>query len=205
MPTSRPAPNAALALWLIVPAKPFGEGKSRLASVLSEEMRATLSQRWLTHLLDIANTWGNFMGIAVISRDAAVLALAQTMGALPIHEASEGLNVALTQASRVAVEAGAQAVLALPADLPLLTLADLDELYALAEDEDGVIIAPSHDGGTNALLLRPPHAIPYGFGEGSFARHLALAAASGLPSHVYQSATLALDVDRPEDLLLVQE
>ena len=28
------------------------------------------------------------------------------------------------------------------------------------------------------------------------------AAEAGLPAHVYHSATLALDVDRPEDLLL---
>lgn len=194
-----------LALWLIVPAKPFGEGKSRLASVLTTDERAQWSRRWLTHVLKTASEWGRCAGIAVISRDAAVLDLAEAMGALPVHETGDDLNSALTQAADIALARGAGAVLALPADLPLLTLDDLNELYTLAEDEDGVIIAPSHDGGTNALLLRPPKAIPYAFGEGSFARHLAMAAAQGLPSHVYQSATLALDVDRPEDLLLVSE
>jgi 2-phospho-L-lactate guanylyltransferase len=80
----------------------------------------------------------------------------------------------------------------------------LDALYELARAGEGVIIAPSHDGGTNALLLRPPHAIGFAFGEGSFARHCAMAAAAGLPCHVYESATLALDVDHPEDLALAQ-
>jgi 2-phospho-L-lactate guanylyltransferase len=188
---------------LIVPVKAFDEGKSRLAPVLSVDERATMSRHWLTHVLDIAKQWGGFAGIAVISRDTTVLEAAEAMGALPINEAGDDLNAALTQASKVAVAAGAEGVLALPADLPLLTLADLDELHELAVEEEGVIIAPSHDRGTNALLLRPPHAIAYAFGEESFSRHLALAAAAGLPSHVYHSATLALDVDRPEDLLLV--
>jgi 2-phospho-L-lactate guanylyltransferase len=194
--------SPALALWLIVPVKPFGEGKSRLAAVLSPELRAELSQRWLTHVLNVATIWGGFSRIAVISRDASVLHLAESLGAMTIVETGDDLNVALTQACEVATAAGASAVLMLPSDLPLLTEADLHELSELAMDEDGVIIAPSHDGGTNALLLRPPQAIAYAFGDGSFARHLTLAAEAGLPAHVYHSATLALDVDRPEDLLL---
>lgn len=194
-----------LALWLIVPVKTFGEGKSRLSSVLSPEQRGELSQRWLMHLLNIATTWGRFSGIAVISRDPHVLTLASALGALPIAEAGEELNEALTQASVVAEDAGATGVLMLPSDLPLLTSADLDELYSLALAGDGVVIAPSHDGGTNALLLRPPHAIEYSFGEGSFARHLALAAAMEFPCHVYRSSSLALDIDYPEDLLMANE
>ena len=91
----------------------------------------------------------------------------------------------------------------LPSDLPLLTLEDLDQLYDLALAGEGVTLAPSHDGGTNALLLRPPQAIAYSFGDGSFAQYIALAAAAGLPCHVYNSSTLALDIDHPEDLILL--
>src|SRR5688572_31414579 len=90
--------QAGFALWLIVPVKPFGEGKSRLASVLSPDLRAELSQRWLTHLLHIAVSWGHFTGIGVISRDPTVLTLAGALGARPIMEAGDGLNEALTQA-----------------------------------------------------------------------------------------------------------
>jgi 2-phospho-L-lactate/phosphoenolpyruvate guanylyltransferase len=191
------------ALWLVVPVKPFVEGKSRLASVLPPGLRAELSQRWLTHVLTVAHDWGHFAGIAVVSRDVAVLALARALGALPISEMGNGLNDALAQAGAIVQAAGADAILTLPSDLPLLTHADLEGLYALAQKGEGVVVAPSHDGGTNALLLRPPDAIDYVFGLGSAARHLALAAAAGLPRHIYRSATLALDVDHPEDLLLV--
>lgn len=197
------AREASYALWLIVPVKPFGEGKSRLAHAASTELRAELSQRWLTHILTTAQAWGRFAGIAVVSRDPAVLALADTLGALAVAESGDDLNVALRQAMEVVAAVAAEGVLMLPSDLPLLTAEDLQELYELAEEGECVSIAPSYDGGTNALLLRPPHAIPFSFGEQSFARHLALAAAAGLPCHVYHSSTLALDIDRPEDLLLV--
>lgn len=194
--------RASFALWLIVPVKPFGEGKSRLASIVSPGLRAELSQSWLTHVLTIAKDWGRFAGLAVISRDATVLALAKALGALPIVEEGADLNAALTQANATVLAAGAEAVLALPSDLPLLSASDLEGLYALAHTEHGMVIAPSHDGGTNALLLRPPQAIPYAFGEASFTRHLALAATAELPHQVYRSPSLALDIDHPEDLLL---
>jgi 2-phospho-L-lactate guanylyltransferase len=162
-----------------------------------------MSQRWLTHVLTTATAWGRFAGIAVISRDPAVLALASNLGALPIPETGDDLNAALAQACFTVTAARAEGVLMLPSDLPLLTVADLDALHDLALAGEGVVIAPSHDGGTNALLLRPPDAIAYSFGENSAARHISLAAGAGLPCHIYNSSTLALDVDHPEDLLLV--
>ncbi len=164
-----------------MPVRPFGEGKSRLAGVLPPQARADLSHRWLAHVLATARQWGEFAGIAVISRDPAVWALAQTFGAQPVMETGADLNSALRQAQAVTVGAGADAVLVLPADLPLLTAQDLTELYDLALAGPGVVIAPAHDAGTNALLLRPPQAIPYLFGEKSFDAHVAHATAAHLP------------------------
>jgi 2-phospho-L-lactate guanylyltransferase len=190
---------------LIVPVKPLDEGKSRLASALDAETRAALSRRWLSTLLSTAQASRCFTQIGVISRDPAVLALAAAQGATPIQETDQDLNRALEQARRYTVEAGAEALLVLPSDLPLVTTRDLATLVALAATGEGVVISPSHDGGTNALLLRPPTAIPYAFGEGSFDRHCALAAAAGLPCRVVHSATLAWDIDSPEDLLVAGE
>jgi 2-phospho-L-lactate guanylyltransferase len=191
---------AALAIWLVVPAKPWAEAKSRLAAAVAEAERVALSRRWLAHLLATAQAVDALAGVAVISRDPVVRTLAAAQGAWPLDESGHDLNAALEQARAAIVAAGAEAVLVLPADLPLLTAADLTALCELAQAGDGVVIAPSHDGGTNALLLRPPFALPYAFGEDSFARHCALAAATRLPCRVYRSPTLAWDVDAPADL-----
>ncbi len=202
---SAPAPDRSAKgclpnLWLVVPVKPFGEGKSRLARTLDRAQRDAYSRRWLARVLTTAKQWGGFAGMAVISHDPAVWALTQRLGAQPVEETGEGLNPALEQARAAVMAAGAEAVLVLPSDLPLLTVDDLAQLADLPQAGRGMVIAPSHDGGTNALLLRPPDAIPYSFGAASFARHLAFAQAAGLPYRVYHSSTLALDVDYPEDL-----
>jgi 2-phospho-L-lactate guanylyltransferase len=193
-----------LRTWLVVPVKPLEEGKSRLAPALDVVARAALSRRWLDGLLATARANTRLAEVVVISRDPAVLALAAAAGATPLVEYGQELNHALEEARRYALAAGAQALLVLPSDLPLLTAGDLDGLLDLAQMGDGVVIAPSHDGGTNALLLRPPAAIPYTFGEESFARHCALAAAAQLDCRVYRSETLAWDVDTPEDLWKVE-
>jgi 2-phospho-L-lactate/phosphoenolpyruvate guanylyltransferase len=93
----------------------------------------------------------------------------------------------------------------LPADLPLLTVEDLRHLHHLAATGRGLVIAPSRGGGTSALLLRPPHAIPFAFGPASFAQHCRLAAEHGYGCVVYESPTLAFDVDTPADWAELQQ
>jgi 2-phospho-L-lactate guanylyltransferase len=63
-----------------------------------------------------------------------------------------------------------------------------------------VIVPDRHGTGTNALLLAPPGALAPSFGEGSFARHVALARAAGAALEVAEIRSLGLDVDTPGDL-----
>ncbi len=186
-------------IWLIVPVKALDEGKSRLTGALSPQERKELSVRLLQRVLSAAHAAGALAAVVVVSRDEEVLALARRQGAVALLEEANGLNEALDQGRRHAVAAGAEAVLVLPADLPLVTGDDIQLLVGQAENAL-VVAAASEDGGTNALLLRPPDALSFHFGADSFRRHVEMAQRAGLPVHVVESATLALDVDRPEDL-----
>jgi len=187
-------------LWLIIPVKPFGEGKSRLHHVLNADQRAALSRRLLRGVLDTVKESGLAERILVISRDEAVLDLARAAGAVTVPETGDGLNTALEAARGRAIESGAGAVLILPADLPLVTVDDLARLHALAAEEEGVVIAPSRDGGTNALLLRPPHLLDFAYGPDSFQHHRQQAHANGYRCRTLESPTLAFDLDWPQDL-----
>jgi 2-phospho-L-lactate guanylyltransferase len=188
-------------LWLLVPVKPLDEGKSRLAGMLSPAMRGELVQQWLGHVLACASACSFLAGSIVISRDGQVHNIARAAGAFPLAESGYDLNLALDQARRAAMARQADAILVLPADLPLLRVADIEQLYRLAADGPSVVIAPGRNGGTNALLLRPPLAIDFAFGVGSFQRHSELATAQAFPCLVYDSPTLAFDVDVVEDLV----
>jgi len=187
-------------LWLVVPVKPFAEGKSRLATVLSWQQRRGLNQYLFHNLLTQAQAAQVFTGVVVVGRDPQVLAEVTWAQVTFEQEEKQSLNEALEQGRRRALLQGAEAILILPADLPLLTVGDITQLYRLGQVQPHMVIAPSHDGGTNALLLHPPQMIPFAFGEQSFTRHCTLADKVRLPYRIYKSPSLSFDLDWPKDL-----
>lgn len=185
-------------LWLLVPVKPFETAKSRLSTVLSPAARAQLSRNMLVQTLRLGNASNLFSTIVVVSRSDEVLALAQREHAQALCEEENGLNPAILQGIRCAECAGADGVLVLPADLPLVTMADLQEVAGLIEEVD-VVVAASADGGTNALCQRLPHRIAPAFGVDSFARHIAAADTARCRLAIITSPTVAFDLDSPEN------
>ncbi len=205
-------------LWLIIPAKPLDEGKSRLASALTGQERHALARQLLARTLGVVLSVSNLAGVLVVSRDAEILALAEGYGALALREnrierrngaaisgeKEWGLNQAVVQAAAFGRHKRGDGLLFLPTDLPLLQAEDIHRLIrAWDERENCVVIAPSHDGGTNALLLAPPNAITPAFGVESFARHIHLAEAKGLSVAIVESEGLAWDVDTPDEYRLL--
>lgn len=196
-------------LWLIVPMKTLAQSKSRLSPVLKAEERQQLSQHLLVQTLALAGEVAELAGILVISRDPGVHALALAAGAHVLQEqtAYNGespdvlLNRALSAARQEAVAQGADALLVLPADLPLLTTTEIHTLVERGKQLNrGLVIAASRDGGTNALLLRPPDVLDFAYGPASYTRHVQQAHQAGLTVDVVDSPSLALDLDTPQDL-----
>ena len=69
-----------------------------------------------------------------------------------------------------------------------------------------IVVAPDrHRQGTNALLVCPVGLIEYEFGPGSFQRHCDLAVKAGARLEVCELPSLALDVDFPEDLDIIED
>lgn len=188
--------------WAIVPVKPLRRSKSRLASVLSDEERAALSQNLLQHTLKVLNDIPEIERSLVVSRDSHALALARQQGARTLTErGSPELNRALVRATVVAKEYGAAGVLVLPADLPLLATEDVQTLIEAAQDPPVVVLVPDRHGtGTNAMLVRPSGLIEYDFGPDSFQRHQKRAEAVGARLEIRILPSLGLDLDLPEDL-----
>jgi 2-phospho-L-lactate guanylyltransferase len=193
-------------LWAIVPVKPLRRAKSRLASVLSRDERAALSQEMLIHTLDVLKEVPGIERVLVVSRDSRALALARDVGAHTVTERGEPqLNSALVRATLVARGYGVSGVLVLPADLPLVQKEDIEMLLSRAKDPPVVVIAPDrHRKGTNALLASPPGLIEYDFGPDSFKMHQERAKAAGARIEICELSSLGLDVDLPEDLEILR-
>ncbi len=196
-----------MSLWAIVPVKPLRRGKSRLAGALTEDQREELNRvllrRTLKTLLDLKEV----EQVLVVSRDSAALALARDLGARTVQEdGAPALNTALKRATVVAQVYASRGVLVIPADLPLLTAADVLALLQRATQPPVVVIAPDrHRQGTNALLLSPADLIEYDFGGNSFQRHCERARKAGAHLEVVDLPSLGLDLDVPEDLELVRQ
>jgi 2-phospho-L-lactate/phosphoenolpyruvate guanylyltransferase len=181
-----------------IPVKALTKAKSRLAPELTPLERGALTLAMLEDVLDATlavagwDTW-------VVSPDEAVLEIAARRGASAIPEEKGPLSQAIRQAEVLAKEREADALAVVPADLPLVTP---DAITAALHTLGTVVIAPSADrAGTNLLLRRPPRAIQARFGPDSYNRHLAAAAAKGLPVSTVERRELAFDLDHPGDIL----
>jgi len=95
---------------------------------------------------------------------------------------------------------GASCVALLPGDCPLLDPDELDTALERMRPGRVAVVPDRHGTGTNALLMAPPDAIGPAFGPGSCARHSERAERAGHDMAVEALASLALDVDTPEDL-----
>ncbi|MEE3227537.1 MAG: 2-phospho-L-lactate guanylyltransferase, partial [Chloroflexota bacterium] len=137
----------------------------------------------------------------VISNDESVLQLADQQGVCTVQEDSPSdLNSALQQATLVTMTYGAQGLLVLPADLPLLTREDVEKIIATEYSDRLVRIVPDQHGvGTNALFIRPPGMLRYKFGKDSLSNHKEEAKRVGAELYVYRLSNVEFDLDEPDD------
>lgn len=189
-----------MSLFAVIPVKDLWGTKSRLKPVLTPAARAGLTIYMMGRVV-AALRGAEVERICVVSPDRVVLSEARERGAEPLLQKSRGLNPALEEGRRWAVEGGASSLLVLPADLPLIEADDIRVLLGEPGERDLVVISP--DGaraGTNALLLKPPDILPFAFGPRSYETHLAWARERELDVRVREMPHLAFDLDTVDDL-----
>lgn len=185
---------------VLIPVKTLHHAKSRLALYLNEEERAALVLAMLHHVISTLLDSAKFERVAVVSADKRVLEQVQHWGATALLEERQGHNPALEAAAQAELATGPVTLLTISADLPLLQVQDVCNMLEQAQQYD-VVLVPSLDGtGTNALLTRPPLALPYLFGPGSLQHYSMEAKRRALNFALYHSLGFALDIDTIDDL-----
>ena len=184
----------------IIPVKSLNEAKSRLATHLTLHQRENLVLDMLHHVLQALRESNVLEQVSVVSSDQRVLRQAQAWGAQAVVEEMPGHNAALHAAALLELAAGTSALLTIAADLPLLHPGDI-RMLAAQSAQHAVVLAPARDGtGTNAILVRPPLAVPYLFGANSLQCYQQAARQREPGSTLYRSIGLALDIDTIDDL-----
>jgi 2-phospho-L-lactate guanylyltransferase len=189
-----------VATRIIVPHRGLERAKTRLAEVLDPPGRAALAERLLRHVLGAAVATGH--EVVVISPDAGLEAVVESVGARLAVQRGMGLNAGLGQARDEALGDGVEVLAVLHGDLPDLAPDDISALIgAVRAPGPEVALAPDAAGrGTNGLVLLPPDAMDFHFGPDSLAAHRAAAERSGSRLTVVRRPGLAFDVDTPQDL-----
>jgi 2-phospho-L-lactate/phosphoenolpyruvate guanylyltransferase len=186
----------------VLPVKRFAEAKQRLAAGVDDERRRAVVLAMLEDVLDAIAAARSIERTIVVTSEPCAVAAAMATGAEPIADPDEGghSGAALAGIAR-ARKLGADRVVLLPGDCPLLEARELERLLTAMPERYVGIVPDRHGTGTNALALAPPDAIEPSFGEGSCARHVAAAREAGMPFGVEELPSLALDLDTPADVV----
>jgi 2-phospho-L-lactate guanylyltransferase len=188
-------------LYAVVPVKETVQAKQRLAGLLSPSLRQQLALAMLQDVLDTLSAVSALAGIMVVTEDAEVTQIARNYRArLSTAGASDGHTGAVTAAARVLAAEGF-GMMAIPADIPLVTPADIAQVLASHQDGRAFTIVPARDlQGSNTIVCTPADAVPLRFGTDSYFPHLAAAKAHGIVPREVVVPNIALDIDTPDDL-----
>ena len=200
MSASQLPPRSA---WAVVPVKALDDAKQRLAASYPPAIRRALAEAMLTDVLTaIHATADDLAGLLVVTADPEAAALAARFGAvIEAGDATGGQTAAVTSAAWRLAREGCVAMLALPGDIPGITAKEIRAMLGAHRGGRDYVIVPAHDRrGSNAILVSPPDAVPFAFGNDSFLPHLAAAQGAGYDPVILALPGIGLDCDHPEDL-----
>ena len=185
---------------ILVPVKNLVDAKQRLSPLLSPDERVALAQAMCEDVLQALARWQSRPMVAVVTSDSFARDLAARFHFEVVADDNSGETNAIDMATAFCRERGAESTLVVPADIPLIDSAELQQIADSAPPGGALLVPDAAGRGTNAAWRSPGDLFPLRFGNDSFLPHLAAAKTTGLPCVVLELPGIALDVDRPEDL-----
>ena len=191
-------------VWVAVLVKDFRTAKQRLRPALDPGARRQLARRNARRALEAATVGDHVLAVCG-SQEAAEVARRAGVEVLLEHEPG-GQNPAARRAMDHAVAHGAEALLLISSDLPLVSPSVVGRMLDAGRrlTRPVVVAAPATGrGGTNALYLSPPDAVDMLFGHDSLRKFERDAALRGVRFEQFEATELALDLDEPSDLAIL--
>ncbi|HZU44609.1 MAG TPA: 2-phospho-L-lactate guanylyltransferase [Terriglobales bacterium] len=186
---------------ILVPIKNLQNAKQRLSPLLTVEERRALAQAMLEDVLHTLGRWQDRPPVALVTNDPLARELGEEYAFDIIQDKTNVSETdAISMATVMCLGWGAESTLVIPADIPLVSVSELQQVLEAAP-ERGSVLVPSADGrGSNAVYRKPGGLFPLRFGNDSFLPHRAAAKATGYPCVELRLPGIALDVDTPADL-----
>ena len=142
----------------LVPVKDLSKAKERLSAALPQEDRTALAYAMLEDVFTALSGSRLLDRTFVVSLDRKAIEIARSYGFEIIEETEQkGESSSVDYASRICMERGAESVLVVPGDAPLITSEDIDSVLEREGGNPSVLLVPARDDyGTNAILRKPP-------------------------------------------------
>lgn len=186
----------------VLPVKRFGAAKQRMAGGITGGQRRDLAEAMVADVLEAIGQARAIERTIVVTGDPIAQELAAEAGAEVVPDPEDAGHVEAALAGIARAEAdGAERVVLLAGDCPLLDPRELDRLLTGVPGNYVGVVPDRHGTGTNALLLSPPNAIVPAFGEGSRDRHVEAARQAGVPFGIEELPSIELDLDTPADVI----
>lgn len=190
-------------LWVILPVKGFEKSKLRLAKLLTDSDRKALAKAMFIDVIRVLCSSIAVTNIIVVTSNAEVMKLALEYGVTVVEEPElcKGLNAAVTLGVNYAQAAGAEQVMIIHADLPLLKQEHITLLQE-AHGECAVTVVPDKlKLGSNVMMLTMPTKMQFFYGENSFHLHQLFCQQHDITHQTFIINDLMLDIDEPEDVI----
>ena len=183
----------------VVPVKTLPSAKSRLRPWLDHASVERLAIAMLGDVLETLQRVRALDRIAVATPDPRLAEVAPRFGVELLSDSVAGLNPAVEAACARIAPAPDDTALVVLGDVAGVQAADIETLLD-ARTRSAVVLAPSSDGGTSALLRTPHNVISAAFGSDSAHAHRKLATLAGVSFEQLALPSLAIDIDAYADL-----
>jgi 2-phospho-L-lactate guanylyltransferase len=192
---------------IIVPFKDPANGKTRLSGLLGPEERARLAAAMFADVIRAISAVRRADGIFVVTNYMRACRQAESFGLdVLVERCQESESASVDWASRELESRGYELVMRLPADIPLVTAGDIDDLLDIEVGRPGALMVASRDGtGTNSIVRTPPTLFPSHFGPNSLRLHSEEAIKMGVAPMIVANERIGLDIDEPGDLAALLE
>ncbi|MHA1358865.1 MAG: 2-phospho-L-lactate guanylyltransferase [Candidatus Helarchaeota archaeon] len=196
--------------YTIIPIKSLVNSKKRLESFLAPADRRALVLALLKDVLTAVTRSKFTDGILLVTPDTEIIEIIKKWNISKLQfllETKElGTNEAVQFAINWCLKRPITSILIIPADLPLISPENVDDLIQLGANNYSIIIAPSQrKDGTNAFYQRPPNLIPVWYGDNSYQKNLATISNHNLQFKIIENPAFALDIDLKIDLIEYQK
>ena len=186
-------------VFAIIPIKELSASKRQLSAVLSPEERCSLTAAMLEDVLKALKS-SMITEIIIVGAGSLAQQVADKHGASYLSKGRVGLDRAVKTVVEWCLEKKVDAVLVLPANIPLTSSKDIDRIVELGSEEPSVVLSPSLNGGMNAIFLNPPNVIQAYFGPNCFFQNVETAIKKDVIIRFYSSREIAMNGDSEEDL-----